>query len=93
MLHKPTALPLEFYPLVDFYHGPRLTNEERRDLRAVATGEFRAPRRGEWFLSGAIIEAYEAKNDLTTPYHIARIVITTTTVTEKITRTLPNTPD
>lgn len=36
------------------------------------TGEFRAPRKGEWYLSGAIPEAYRAPNDLSTPYHILR---------------------
>ena len=30
----------------------------------------RAPRRGEWYLSGAIIEAYQAPNDLTDEYTI-----------------------
>jgi len=36
------------------------------------TGEFRAPKRGEYFISGAVPEAYYAPNDLTTPYQIAR---------------------
>lgn len=43
-------------------------------VRFVATGEFRAPRKGEWYLSGAIIEAYRAPNDLSTLYWIARTV-------------------
>jgi hypothetical protein len=30
----------------------------------------RAPMKGEWYLSGAIIEAYQAPNDLTTEYTI-----------------------
>jgi len=38
------------------------------------TGEKRCPRKGEWFLSGAIIEGYKATNDLSTVYHIAREV-------------------
>lgn len=36
-----------------------------------ATGEFRAPRKGEFYLSGAIVEAYPAPNDLSTAYWIA----------------------
>jgi hypothetical protein len=36
----------------------------------VRTGEKRAPRKGEFFLSGAIPEVYDAPNDLRTPYHI-----------------------
>ena len=30
----------------------------------------RPPRKGEWYLSGAIPEAYLASSDLSTPYHI-----------------------
>lgn len=41
---------------------------------SVKTGEFRTPKRGEWYLSGAIPQAYKAPNDLTTPYHILKLV-------------------
>lgn len=79
------------YPLVDQYPGT--FNKEQhfgRDLRAQATGEFRPPKAKEWYLSGAIIEAYRAKADMTTAYHIARIVrvARTTHVTETIIETL-----
>jgi hypothetical protein len=33
--------------------------------------EVRAPRKGEWYVSGAIPAAYRAPNDLDTPYRIA----------------------
>lgn len=36
----------------------------------------RCPKQGEWYLSGAIIEAYRAPNDLSTPYPIALLVRT-----------------
>lgn len=36
-----------------------------------ATGEIRPPRKGEWFLSGAIVEGYYTHNDLTSEYPIA----------------------
>ncbi len=58
-----------------------------REVRAQWTGEKRCPKRGEWFLSGSIIEAYRAPNDLSTPYHIAKLVrvkITTTTTIEVV---------
>lgn len=46
-----------------------------KPLRSFATtGEFRPPKRGEWYLSGAIGEAYQAPNDLSTAYNILRIV-------------------
>jgi hypothetical protein len=43
-------------------------------LQAVRTGEFRAPKAGEWFLSGAIPAAYRAANDLSGEYNILRLV-------------------
>lgn len=43
--------------------------------RYIATGEFRAPKRGEFYLSGAIVQAYRAPNDLTSAYHIAKPVL------------------
>ena len=49
-----------------------------RGVHGVWTGEKRCPRKGEWYLSGAYIETYLAKNDLSTPYHIARLVRTKT---------------
>jgi hypothetical protein len=38
------------------------------------TGEKRPPRKGELYLSGAVIAAYVAPNDLSTAYHIAEAV-------------------
>jgi len=39
----------------------------------VVTGEFHPPRKGEWFVSGAVPEAYQAREDLSDGYHIARL--------------------
>lgn len=50
-----------------------LNLEDSVGVRAVATGEFRSPRKGEWFLSGSYVEAYRAENDLTVAYHIAKL--------------------
>jgi|SRR5579871_773067 hypothetical protein len=44
--------------------------------RYRATGEYRAPKRGEYYLSGAVITAYIAPNDLSTEYWIAEPVNT-----------------
>lgn len=38
----------------------------------VKTGEFRPPKRGEYYLSGAIPTAYYAPNDLTQAFYIMR---------------------
>ena len=45
------------------------------DRRLFAkTGEFRPPKSGEFFLSGAIPEVYDALHDLNIDYHIMREV-------------------
>lgn len=38
--------------------------------------EFREPKKGEWYLSGSIVEAYRAPNDYTpgNRFHIAKLV-------------------
>lgn len=56
----------------------------KRNFRAYFTGETRCPKKGEWFLSGAIIEAYKAPNNLTTPYKIAKLLLTETKVMEQV---------
>ena len=43
-----------------------------RGAMYVATGDKRPPRRDEWYLSGAIVQAWRAPSDLTSPYWIAR---------------------
>jgi hypothetical protein len=49
-----------------------------RNVHAVYIGEKRPPKKGEWYLSGSVVEAYKALNDLSDPYHIARLVRTET---------------
>jgi hypothetical protein len=44
--------------------------------RYAYTGDFRAPKKGEFYLSGAIVSAYRAPNDLAQKFHIARLVST-----------------
>lgn len=47
----------------------RFTNDARCYYELV---EFRAPLKGEFYLSGAIVMAYRAKNSLSTAYWIVR---------------------
>jgi hypothetical protein len=44
-------------------------------IRAKRTGEYREPRRGEYYLSGAQPRAYRALNDLSSKYHIMELVL------------------
>jgi hypothetical protein len=67
-----------------------LTLLKQRDVRYKATGEFRAPRKGEYYLSGAVIQAYRAPNDFSDDmrYWIAvpgRITAVTTVTWEPLT--------
>lgn len=85
----------KIYPLADRpdykeigrFIGPCLSREvfykAAMNIRAIRTGEKRPPKKGEWYLSGAIVEAYRAPKDLTTAYHIAKLVMTKTTTTIK----------
>lgn len=73
-----SSLQGKYFPLADEPSPDDLAAlkvEDRVGVRAVATGEHRAPRKGEWFLSGSYVEAYRAENDLTTDYHIARLAL------------------
>jgi hypothetical protein len=49
------------------------------------TGEFRPPKAGEWYISGAIPEAYKALMDFTSSFQIAKEVIVTKKVIETVT--------
>ena len=40
------------------------------NMRWVRVIEYRPPRKGEYYLSGAIVEAFKAKNNLTSSYWI-----------------------
>ena len=44
-------------------------------VRAFPTGETRTPRKGEWYISGAIPEAYRAKSDLSSRHVMARLIL------------------
>ena len=63
---------------VDVGSSSHLWGEPKRDgryVRAVRTGEFRAPRKGERYLSGSDPVAYMAPNDLSTEFRIMRLVV------------------
>ncbi len=48
-------------------------------VAGIATGEFRPPKKGEWYLSGGPVNVWRAPNDLTTPFYIAKLVKVKTT--------------
>ena len=71
-----SSLSGKYFPLADEPTPEDLATlnlEDSVGVRAVAMGEFRSPRKGEWFLSGSYIEAYRADNDLTVAYNIAKL--------------------
>lgn len=44
-------------------------------VKAQWTGVYGAPKKGDWYLSGAIIEAYQAKGDMSEEFPIAKLVV------------------
>jgi hypothetical protein len=72
------------------YNGPKGVNDQARFIRekvkAVYINEFRPVKPGEWYLSGAEVQAYLAKNGTNDAFHIARLVFveTQTIVTHKL---------
>lgn len=62
----------KLYPIGD--RVPNVYGKDQNNYRAKATEEFRAPKKGEWYLSGAIVAAYRAPNDLHTGFRIAKLV-------------------
>lgn len=59
-------------------------NEIIYQLKAVNTGVMRSPNKGEIYISGAIPTAYEAPNDLSMEFYIAKLVVTKTKQIETI---------
>ena len=55
-----------------------------KEIRARATGKKRCPKKGDWYLSGAIVEAYRAPNDLNTVFCIATLCIVETVTEHKV---------
>lgn len=47
---------------------------KRVDFRAKVTGEFRPAQPGEWYISGAIPEAYQATGGTKASFNIATLV-------------------
>lgn len=75
---KMPSLKKKYFPLADKPSDAELAElgvQDEVGVLATPTGERRAPRQGEWYLSGAVVEGYRAPNDLSTPYHIAKLVV------------------
>lgn len=77
-----SAAPRGLFPLGEFALQAELerlninppTPRRPANVRAKATGEYRQPEAGEWYLSGGVIEAWRAKHRLAQPFYIARLV-------------------
>lgn len=64
---------MKLYPVQD--RVPGLSVKDRMNVRAYRVSRCRKPRKGEWYLSGAIPAAYRARNNLTTEYELVKLVI------------------
>ncbi len=65
------------------YHY-RYPSGPKRQVKLQATGEYRPPKKGEWYISGAIPEGYRAPNDLSQAFNIGRLVEVETMTIEKV---------
>ena len=84
----------KLYKLLD-YHPERKWGSNgivNGNVMAIGSKQFRCPKKGEWYLSGAIPGAYKAPNDLNTKYWIATLV-KITEVTEIIEYKLEEIPN
>ena len=67
-----------YYPVVDFVPGFERTFVHGticgKGIAGRWTGEKRPPRKGEYYISGAIPQVYRAPNDLRQEHAIARLV-------------------
>ena len=59
-------------PISGLYQGGR-KDSEGFYIMAVKKPDFRGPKKGEWYLSGACPKAYKAKNDLNVAFHILKL--------------------
>ena len=60
-------------PETVFFEKINGKNGQRWDgLCYYETLGFRSPLKGEWYLSGAMVQAYRARQDLTSLYYIVR---------------------
>ena len=74
------------FPSLDFAPTP----QNGKHVKAFWSGQYRAPKKGEWYLSGCegYERAYMAPNDLSDEYFIMRIALVenkTTTTTKVLT--------
>jgi len=54
---------------------PLQENIEFKRYSVASTGIFREPKKGEWFISGAIPKGYKAPNNLSQKYYIGVPII------------------
>lgn len=74
----------DLYPIVDPLDDNEISKlgSTGEGVFAMNTGLYGKPKKGEWYLSGAIPEAYKAPNDLSHPYFIAKLVLVSPFPTE-----------
>lgn len=91
----------QFYPVrdrlsVDEVKALGLLSTEswkfHEDVRAIVTDEFREVKKGEWYLSGAVPEAYKAQGDSLTKFRICRLVRIRTRIITEIVCEMPALP-
>ena len=68
------------YPIEHRFSWRMNSWKDGREQRGFLTGEFRNPKKGEYYLSGGPAQGWKAPNDLDSPYYILRIATVRKTV-------------
>jgi hypothetical protein len=81
----------KLYKLIDYHPERKWASNGivSGSVMAINSKQFRCPKKGEWYLSGAIPGAYKASNDLNTKYYIATLV-KVTEIIEYVLKEIPN---
>jgi hypothetical protein len=82
MNKKERIKTMKIYPINDYpnYEEKKQLGFTCKDIliknncRVIKLNEFRKPQKGEWYLSGAIVKGYKAMENLSSEYHICKLV-------------------
>jgi len=74
LAESPTRAELETLGWEGPYFSHRIDKDTRHTIMAVSTRQKRTPHKGEWYLSGAAVQAWRARHDLSIELYIARLV-------------------
>lgn len=70
----------------DVKDARRINSADGLHIMGEKTGVFRTPKKGDWYLSGAIPTTYKVAHDFRSEYHIMRLVLVERKTTTRLTK-------